>query len=58
MITEKDKKLIARAQKLPAIFWYRAELLASETDTQEAEETLLQIARRLHHLEESHEGYV
>lgn len=51
-MTDKDKELISKAERLNYIDWYRAEDMANEADTDEAKIELHHIAMDLYHLEE------
>ena len=51
-MTEKDKELIEKADKLNFIDWSYAEEWSKKADTEEARKILHSIANRLYHTEE------
>lgn len=51
-MTEKDKELIEKANKLNFIDWSYVEKWSKEADTEEAREILHSISNRLYHTEE------
>lgn len=55
-MTEKDKKLIARARKLSYTQHYEIDRLQDEAESEEAKRILRQIEITLYHQEEFHAG--
>ena len=55
-MTDKDKKLIAKAEELGYTQWDKAFDMAEQADTEEAREKLRRIAITLHHREEYSAG--
>lgn len=56
MPTEKDKKLIAEAERLSCVDWEKAFHLARQADTEVARNRLENIGRLLYHKEEYEAG--
>lgn len=55
-MTDKDRKLIAEAERLPCARWYEVADLQEEADTNEAREHLRRIAIKLYHRDEASIG--
>lgn len=58
VLTEKDKELIRKAERLHWADWYEADFLAEKADTEAARERLRRIATTLYHAEEASIGNI
>ena len=55
-MTEKDKKLIEKAEQTNYIDWYLVSKMEEEAESEEAQQLLHSISSRLYHIEEYYAG--